>query len=108
MLRTPLELESGESTGYGLGWFVGSTPLGPEAKTTIFAHGGSSVGGFTSFMTLPEHGIVVAVTTNVSFADSLPSLSLRLARIFAGVEAAASQYLLEGSAPVSRFAPRAW
>ena len=69
MLRTPLQLESGESTGYGLGWFVRSTPLGPEAKTTtVFGHSGTSVGGFTSFMTLPEHGIVVAVTTNVSLA----------------------------------------
>ena len=92
LLRTPLTLESGESTGYGLGWSVGSTPLGSEAKTTTtFGQAGSSVGGFTSFLTLPEHGIVVAVTTNVSLAGSLPSLSLRLAGIFAGVEAAAWQ-----------------
>ena len=102
MLRTPLELESGESTGYGLGWFVRSAPLGPEANTTpIFGHSGTSVGGFTSLMTLPEHGVVIAVTTNVSLApdrvphrflaESLPSLSLRLAGIFAGIEAAAGQ-----------------
>ena len=65
----------------------------------IFGHSGTSVGGFTSLMTLPEHGIVVAVTTNVSLAadrvpprflaETLPALSLRLAGIFAGVEAAA-------------------
>ena len=102
MLRTPLELESGESTGYGLGWFVRSAPLGTRANTTaIFGHSGTSVGGFTSLMTLPEHGIVVGVTTNVSLApdrvphrflaESLPSLSLRLAGIFAGGEAAAGQ-----------------
>ena len=102
MLRTPLELESGESTGYGLGWFIRSAALGPEANTTtIFGHSGTSVGGFTSLMTLPEHGIVVAVTTNVSLApdrvphrflaESLPSLSLRLAGIFAGVEPTAEQ-----------------
>ena len=107
MLRTPLELESGESTGYGLGWFVRPAPLGSEAKTTIFGNAGSSVGGFTSFLTLPEHGIVVAVTTNVSLARGLPSLSLRLARIFAGVEAGASQDL-RASAPVSTFTPQAW
>jgi len=107
MLRTPLELESGESTGYGLGWFVRSAPLGPEAQTTIFGHGGSSPGGFTSFMTLPEHGIVVAVTTNVSYAENLPSLSLRLARIFAGVEAGAPQDA-GGSASVGTFTPPAW
>ena len=101
MLRTPLELASGESTGYGLGWFVPSAPLGPEAKTTVFGHSGASVGGFTSLLTLPEHGIVVAVTTNVTLAgsrdpqrvlaESLPALSLRLAGIFAGVEAAPRQ-----------------
>ena len=101
MLRTPLELESGESTEYGLGWFVPSAPLGPEAKTTVFGHSGASVGGFTSFMTLPEHGIVVAVTTNVTLtgggdpqrflAERLPSLALRLAGIFAGIEAAPRQ-----------------
>ena len=105
MLRTPLELESGESTGYGVGRFVRSAPLGPEANTTIVGHGGSSAGGFTSFMTLPEHGIVVAVTTNVSFAENLPSL--RLAHIFAGVEAGASQEV-RGTAPVTTFTPRAW
>ncbi|MCH7749400.1 MAG: hypothetical protein IH939_15035 [Acidobacteria bacterium] len=58
-------------------------------------------------MTLPEHDIVVAVTTNVSYAENLGSLSLRLARIFAGVEAGASQKFRE-SAPVSTFTPRAW
>ena len=88
LLRTPLTLESGESTGYGLGWFVGSAPIGSEAKTT-FGHAGGSAGGFTSFLTLPEHGIVVAVTTNVT--RGLPSLALRLVGIFAGVEAGAGQ-----------------
>jgi CubicO group peptidase (beta-lactamase class C family) len=100
MLRTPLELESGESTGYGLGWFIRSAPLAPETRaTTIFGHSGTSVGGFTSFITLPEHDIVVAMTTNVSLAadrvpqrflaEVLPSLSQRLAGIFAGSEAIA-------------------
>ena len=107
MLRTPQELESGESTGYGLGWFVRSVPVGRE-ETTIFGHGGSSVGGFTSFMTLPEHGIVVAVTTNVSLARNLPSLSLRLARIFAGSRQLPGNSLMEGSVPGVRFTPRAW
>ena len=107
MLRTPLELESGESTGYGLGWFVRSALLG-QKETTIFWHGGSSGGGFTSFMTLPEHGIVVAVTTNVSYAENLPSLSLRLAHIFAGVEAGASPSLRGESVRFYEFRPRAW
>lgn len=72
MLRTPLELGSGESTGYGLGWFVREISIGPGSEpTTVFGHEGSSVGGTTSFVTIPEQGIVVAITTNVSFARSL-------------------------------------
>ncbi len=46
--------------------------IGPGSEpTTVFGHEGSSVGGTTSFVTLPEHGIVIAITTNVSFAKSL-------------------------------------
>ena len=107
LLRTPLELESGESTGYGLGWFVRSVPFGEEATTAI-GHGGSTGGGSTSFLTLPEHGIVVAVTTNISYAGKLPSLSLRLERIFGGMEAPASQDLDGNSARIDEFRPRAW
>jgi len=108
MLRTPLELASGESTGYGLGWFVRSVPLGPKGNTALYGHGGISAGGSTSFLTLPEYGIVVAVTTNLSYAAELPSLSLRLAQIFAGVEADASQGFPEEAARVDDFRPRAW
>ena len=71
-LQTPLELGSGESTGYGLGWFVREISIGQESEpTTVFGHEGSSVGGTTSFVILPEHGIVIVATTNVSFAKSL-------------------------------------
>ena len=71
-LRTPLELESGESTGYGLGWFVVEISIGLGSEpTTVFGHEGSSVGGTTSLVTLPDHGIVIAIATNVSFAKSI-------------------------------------
>ena len=108
MLRTPLELGSGESTGYGLGWFVRDISIGPGSEpTTVFGHEGSSVGGTTSFVTIPEHGIVVAITTDVSFAKSLAtarelgagvrpffrasSLSRVLANTFAQANAAAQR-----------------
>ncbi len=72
MLQTALELASGESTGYGLGWFVGEISIGPGSEpTTVFGHEGSSVGGTTSLVILPEHGIAIAATANVSFAKSL-------------------------------------
>ncbi len=37
----------------------------------------------TSFMTFPEHGIVVAVTSNISYADTY-SVAVRIAEAFAG------------------------
>ena len=83
MLRTPLELDSGESTGHGLGWFVRQISIGPTAEpTTVFGHDGRSAGGTTSFVTVPEHDVVIAVTTNVSYARNLSSLSARLADLF--------------------------
>jgi serine beta-lactamase-like protein LACTB len=104
MLRTPLELGSGESTGYGLGWYVREISIGSGSEpTTAFGHEGSSAGGTTSFVTLPEHGIVIAITANVSFAKGLAtepelgadlrpffrasSLSRELANIFARASA---------------------
>ena len=83
MLRTPLELDSGESTGHGLGWFVRQIPIGPTAEpTTVFGHDGRSAGGTTSFVTVPEHDVVIAVTANVSYARNLSSLSARLVDLF--------------------------
>jgi CubicO group peptidase (beta-lactamase class C family) len=84
MLRTPLELASGESTGHGLGWSVRRVPIGPTGEpATAFGHDGLSAGGTTSFVTVPEHDLVIAVTANVSLAGNLPSLSARLADLFA-------------------------
>jgi hypothetical protein len=37
----------------------------------------------TSFMTVPEPGIVVAVASNISYADTY-SLAVRIAEAFAG------------------------
>jgi len=40
------------------------------------------LGGSTSFITFPERGIVVAMTSNISFA-SMRSVALRIADAFA-------------------------
>jgi hypothetical protein len=40
------------------------------------------MGGSTSFITFPERGIVVAVMTNISFADT-SSIALKIAQAFA-------------------------
>ena len=49
----------------------------------MVGHDGESLGGMVaSFMTFPEHGIVVAVTSNISYADTY-SVALKIAQAFA-------------------------
>ena len=85
-LQAPQRLASGEETGYGLGWKLETVPLAGEA-TRMAGHGtkGDFIGGTTYLMTFPERGIVVAVTTNISFADT-KSVALKVAEAFAAQE----------------------
>ncbi|HEX8395467.1 MAG TPA: serine hydrolase, partial [Longimicrobium sp.] len=81
---TPQRLESGESTGYGIGWFTRRGRLAEGGPVVpIIGHGGASIGGQTSFMIFPEQRIVVAVSTNVTGAESVTGLAGRLAQLFA-------------------------
>ena len=85
-LQTPQRLTSGEQTDYGLGWRVETVPLAGE-PTRMAGHGTKEdfLGGTAYLMTLPARGIVVAVTSNISFAD-LRSVALKIADAFAGQE----------------------
>ena len=98
-LQTPVPLASGESTGQALGWTVLREPMGadgtptrivgqglgeavlrrPLSATTV---GGHVAGGTTALLTVPEHRIAVAVATNVSGAENVSMLSVRLAGVF--------------------------
>jgi CubicO group peptidase (beta-lactamase class C family) len=82
-LQTPQRLLSGETTGYGLGWTIESVSLAGRA-TRMAGHGTKAdfVGGATSLLTFPDRTLVVAVTTNESFADT-KSIALRVADAFA-------------------------
>lgn len=65
-LWTPLTTNDGESTGYGIGWF-----LDVEDGVVVEAgHGGGSVGGTTGFVTRPQEKGVVAITGNLSQAPT--------------------------------------
>jgi serine beta-lactamase-like protein LACTB len=82
MLQTPQQLASGKDTDYGLGWMLDTVPLAGE-PTRLASHASRSLlGGSTSFMTFPERGIVVAVTSNTSYADTR-SIALKIAQAFA-------------------------
>jgi CubicO group peptidase (beta-lactamase class C family) len=82
LLQTPQRLISGEETGYGLGWDLETVALAGE-RTRVVGHDGESLGGMVaSLMTFPEHGIVVSVTSNISYADT-SGVALKIAQAFA-------------------------
>jgi CubicO group peptidase (beta-lactamase class C family) len=59
-LFTSLETSDGESTGYGLGWQVGTD----DGRRTV-GHSGGSVGGSTRFVLYPDQHVVVALISNL-------------------------------------------
>ncbi len=82
-LQTSQRLPSGQETGYGLGWDLETVALANE-QTRAVGHDGESLGGMVaSFWTFPDQGIVVSVTSNTSYADTL-SIALKIAEAFAG------------------------
>ena len=82
-LQTSQQLASGEQTGYGLGWDLETAALA-GAQTRTVGHDGESLGGMVaSLMTFPDHGIVVSVTSNISYADT-SAVALEIAQAFAG------------------------
>ncbi len=71
---TVQKTNSGEETGYGLGWKI----TNDENGQTWIGHGGGSVGGTTQFWIRPEDGLVIAMISNMSdfdFGKILISLS---------------------------------
>jgi len=82
LLQTSQRLPSGQETGYGLGWDLETVALAGE-QTRLVRHDGESLGGMVaSFMTFDERGLVVAVTSNISYADTF-SIALSIAQAFA-------------------------
>lgn len=82
MLQTPQLLSSGAETEFGLGWRVETVPLAGEETRLASNASRTLLGGSAQFMTFPERGIVVAVTTNISKADTR-SIALNIAEAFA-------------------------
>ena len=73
---------SGQETGYGLGWDL-ETVLLAGKQTRVVGHDGDSLGGMVaSLMTFPDHGIVVSVTSNASYAGTA-AIAVKIAEGFA-------------------------
>ena len=82
LLQTSQRLPSGQETGYGLGWDLETVALAGQQTRTV-GHNGDSLGGMVaSLMTVPEHGIVVSVTSNISYADTF-GVAVKIAQAFA-------------------------
>jgi serine beta-lactamase-like protein LACTB, mitochondrial len=81
LLQTPQRLASGKETGYGLGWDLETVALaGGEARVAF--HNGTSLGGkVASLLTFREGRIVVAVTSNISYADTF-AVAVKIAEAF--------------------------
>ena len=74
LLFTPQHTTSGDTTPYGIGWFVATDTLGHR---TVF-HGGSSVGGTTIFSVDRDSRVVIALVTNLSDARVDAAREIRL------------------------------
>ena len=80
-LQTSQQLTSGEDTGYGLGWNLEIVTLA-GAPTPAAGHDGELLGRrVMSLLMFRDAGIVVAVMSNISDADT-STLALRVAEVF--------------------------
>jgi len=81
-LQTRQQLTSGQETDYGLGWMLDTVQLAGQ-RTLAAGHSSRTLeGASTSFLMFPERDLVVAVTSNMSFAD-MRSIALAIAQVFA-------------------------
>lgn len=81
LLQTSQRTASGQETGYGLGWDLETVTIAGK-QTTAIGHDGDVLGGMVaSLMTFPEYGIVVAVTSNTSYADT-SGVAVKIAQAF--------------------------
>jgi CubicO group peptidase (beta-lactamase class C family) len=81
LLQTAQRLASGEETGYGLGWDLETVTLDGKPARAV-GHDGTLLGGMVaSLLVLPDRDIVVAVVSNISYADTV-GLAGRIAEIW--------------------------
>jgi CubicO group peptidase (beta-lactamase class C family) len=83
LLQTSQRLPSGNETGYGLGWDLETMTLAGQPAVVV-GHDGDLLGGIAStLMVLRDRGLVVAVLSNTSYADT-PGLAVKIAETFIG------------------------
>jgi CubicO group peptidase (beta-lactamase class C family) len=80
LFQTPLQLKSGASTGFALGWKVDDIQLAGRA-VRVLRHRARLFGGTTSLSIFPELGLVVAAMSNEN-DDSVDPFALQVAETF--------------------------
>jgi CubicO group peptidase (beta-lactamase class C family) len=82
LLQTSQRLRSGAETGYGLGWDLETVTL-LGTPISVVGHNGDVLGGpVASLMMVRSLGIIVAVVSNTSYADTF-TLATKTAEAFA-------------------------
>ena len=82
LLQTSQRLPSGEEIGYGLGWDLETVTLGGQPTRVIGYDGDLRDGQVSSFMIFPDRGLVIAVMSNMSFAETT-TIATNIAEAFA-------------------------
>jgi CubicO group peptidase (beta-lactamase class C family) len=81
-LQSRQYLVSGQETGYGLGWMLGTDSLAGKPARWAGHSSRTPLGGSTSFLIFADREVVVAVMANVTNKD-MRSIALRIAQAFA-------------------------
>ena len=81
MLQAPQRIASGRETGYGLGWDLETLSLGGQPSPMVGHDDEYTIGGSASLETFPDRRIVIAVMTNISFANTA-SIATDIAQTF--------------------------
>lgn len=81
LLQTPVELESGATPEYALGWKIANMQLA-GAPARVLSHRGSPIGGSVSLLVFPDRGLAVAAASNVSHAKAVDAFARQLAEVF--------------------------
>jgi serine beta-lactamase-like protein LACTB, mitochondrial len=82
LFQTPLQLESGASTGFALGWKVDTIQLaGTPAR--LLHHRATPTGSTVSLSLFPDRKMVISATTNVTHGMVVDHFALQVAEAFA-------------------------
>jgi len=82
LFQTPLQLKSGASTGFALGWKVDTLPLA-GAPTKVLRHRATPTGSTVSLSSFPDRNLVISVTTNVTHGmAAVDPFALQVAEVF--------------------------